>query len=297
MNTNKPRSNLRRGNFRSRSRLIRGGGKNTQGEIQTFKKQQVFLNSIQLQNRVPTIYINRFSNGLPDEMYINLTYTAQFSVDLAINQGAIFYEGMNPYDPDIHLGGESSRDYAVLQPIYRYCRCYGSSATLKYTIYAGQPFTAVLSPTLNNFGMAFTLVSSLPRAVTGHAVSLGGISSRSINNSCSSASVFGIPDMDYDLDHNYDLDNREASGSPIEPPNRWFWICYFSTLAGQNGIKASGDIKIVYRCKFFTRKQLATLQEITDSDPTTFVDMLPPQKITELNDASLEGALLMDEEV
>lgn len=256
--------NSKNGNIRKQRR----SKSNNRNQLELYKKGPTdFQNNMSRQrNYRPSVYVNRFSNGLPDEFCVNLVYANQFSVDTVTNQFAFNYEGANPWDPDPQIGGESAREYGFFASAYRYCRTYGSALTADYTIFSGQPVFGVLTPTHDSRGITYTLASSLPRAVKGAAVSLGGITNCRLYNSANTAAILGYPNLDYSLEHTFDLDNGDQGSSVTEPTQFWYWCLYFSSAAGQSGIHVTGSVKIVYKCRFYKKKYLATLQENGDVD-------------------------------
>lgn len=225
-------------------------------------------------NFLPSKSMNNEAHGMPDEMYMNLAWSVGTNLQISGAQGAFVFEGNNPWDPDPQLGGTSAQEYQLMINHYRYCKVYGSAIQVNYTCINQASFSAVVVPRTVNVGMTYDVVKSLPRAKVGPLVVNTGTSSARITNDANTAALYGIPDLDYDTNHDWDLDNGESGTTVTEPPRKWYWYIYFSAAASQAVMNGSAEITIVYRCKFYHKRYLDSLQTVTGDGDVAVTEML-----------------------
>ena len=303
---NKNNVNRRQRNIRTRRR--RGLGRNIRRRNQSRRafleqryknRKNLKLNrNRQIPNERPSIGLVN-SLGMPDDLYVDLVWAGIVDMQTVTAQVSVMYEGNNPWDPDPQLGGTSARDYQILQLLYRYCRVYASEIEVTGTIVNGNPFELAVFPMNKSVGVSYDLAMTLPRVVRSKPLTESGITSTRLVNYCSTRSIFGIENLDYDLDHNYDLDNSENGTSVTEPNQRWFWYIYASSNGSQSGINCALNVQIRYKCKFFSKIYHNTLSTVSSDGDIS----LPPMVVsnvklinqTALTDLSL-ASIIEDQE-
>lgn len=232
--------------------------------------------------------------GMPDELDVTLCYYDDLNIASGLSSNQMTYEGNNPWDPDPQLGGRSADEYVALSRLYRYCRVYGSAIEVNYAIINSDSFQCVVTPKAEKYSMSYEMLMCMPRSKSGRIVSPSGTTSWTIRNDCNTASLYGIPNLDWDINNQFSLFNPDLSTSVTEPVRKWYWHVAFSTVATQNSLNGAAKVRIYYRCHFYGRKYDANLTSVSndgdeDIDPllpsgTTLISDPPSPLITITND-------------
>jgi hypothetical protein len=260
MNRNNRKNPRRRERGKRSLRKRNGAGKKPRLLIDTVRRKQ---------NVTPAVMRAPLSFGMPDVLHVDLLWSGIVNMQTSTAQIAAMYEGNNPWDPDPQLGGTSARDYQILQLMYRYCRCYGSEIDVSACIVNGNGFEVSVAALNKSTGVTYDLLQTLPQFMRGRHLTDGGITETRIKNFCSTKTLFGIQNLNWDLDHSFDLDNGESGTSVTEPSRKWYWYIYASSNGSQTGINCSVNVTIRYQCKFFSKKYLSSLSDVTDDGDDT----------------------------
>lgn len=213
-----------------------------------------------------------------------LCYTNDVQLQSSIGEQQMIYEGNNPWDPDPQLGGRSADQYQVLSQVYKYCRVYGSAIEVNYSTINLDAFQCVVAPKAENSSVSYEMLMCMPRAKSGRIVQAGGFSSSRILNDANTASLYGIPDLDYDVSNQFSLVNAEQSTSVTEPTRKWYWHVAFQNLASQSALNGAAKVRIFYRCHFYGRKFQSVLDTVANDGDEEIPVLAPSGSETSIND-------------
>lgn len=274
-------------NRRGRRRRNRRGGNQNNISLRRnrFKNLGKSNNNIvsMYNNYQPTYMLNDRSVGFPDSLDVTLCYYNDLQLQSSVGEQQMIYEGNNPWDPDPQLGGRSADQYSVFASVYKYCRVYGSAIEVNYSVINSDSFQCLVTPKAENASSSFEILQCMPRSKIGRIVQAQGINSSLLKNDCNTASLYGIPNLDYDVANLFSLTNTEGSTAVTEPTRKWYWHVSFQNVASQNSLNGAAKIRIFYRCHFYGRKFASVLTTVTD-DGDDDLPILAPSLETLVDD-------------
>lgn len=277
-------------NKNNRSRRARNprGGRRARGQLQrqmnNFRQfgRTNYNVSRSFNNNLPSHSINSNSWGFPDTYDVTLVYSNDLNLASSVGEQQMIYEGNNPWDPDPQLGGKSADQYQIFAQAYRYCRVYGSAIEVNYNIINQEGFQVCVTPRAENASSSYEILMTMPKAKTGRFVSLNGMTSWTIRNSCNTATLYGIKNLDYDIANTFSLINGEQSSTVTEPLRKWYWHVAAQCNATQNLLNAALKVRIFYKCHFYGRIYGSVLSSPTnDGDEEIPILVSTPETIIE----------------
>ena len=197
----------------------------------------------------------RGQSGVPDELYNTMAWSWPVTAYTpGTTTAALIFCGNGMFVPDVQaVVTTQPYGYDNLAALYgQYCVLSSTAYVTFENLQTGQSTAVFLMPSTNITAYAsFDSARNDPKA--GQVKIIGGSSLavdtiRYMTGKASTAEMEGLPPATIRSDDTY------SAAVSANPTNLWYWFIYFNST---NSINCKVSIKIVYRCRWSKRVNLA----------------------------------------